>query len=271
MIISTNFRDLYGPIQPTVKQSADHVSYQELLPTPALSNLICCYWRLQTHAPLNEPFHYRVVADGCIDLFFELNNPAESFVMGFCKTYTEFPLYHTFDYVGIRFFPSIFPQLFKIDASELSDRFEMLDAVIPSTADFIIDHFSDRQSFDLVKNTLDAYFLDLVSQGEIDNDKRFYNALNIILNNQGVVHIEKELDTGLSARQLRRLFEYYIGDSAKTFSKVVRFQNILQATPPKPNLIQNKLLQETGYYDQAHFIKEFKTFYGITPGKLYNR
>lgn len=259
---------MYGPVQPTVKQSADHVRYEEALPAPALSNLIYCYWRLQTLAPLNEPFHYRVVADGCIDIFFELNNPAESFVMGFCKQYTEFPLYHTFDYIGIRFFPSIFPQLYKIDASELSDRFESLHTVIPLTADFISNQFNDRQSFDQINETLNTYFLELTSQCEMDNDKRFYNALNIILNNQGMVHIEKELDTGLSARQLRRLFEYYIGDSAKTFSKVVRFQNILRAKPSKQSLIQNKLFLETGYYDQAHFIKEFKTLYGITPGKL---
>ena len=103
-----------------------------------------------------------------------------------------------------------------------------------------------------------------------DNDTRLYDAIAIILKNYGVLNIEKDLNTGISPRQLRRLFKYYIGDSAKTFAKVVRFQNILRAKPSKQSLQQNKLFYE-GYYDQAHFIKEFKNFYGVTPGVVYGR
>ena len=266
-----NLRNLYMPVQPTVKHSAEHVTYQEILPVAALSNFIYCYWRLKTSQPLSDPYHYRVVADGCIDIFFDLNNPAENFVMGFCKKYTEFPLENSFDYVGVRFFPSIFPQLFKTDASELSNRFEQLSSVIPDTASFISKHFSDELTFTQVKDTFDSYFLNLIQNTAFSNDTRFYNAMEIILKNYGVINIETDLDTGLSARQLRRLFEFYVGDSAKTFSKVVRFQNILTAKPSGQSLKQNKLFSDTGYYDQAHFIKEFKTFYGVTPGKLYGR
>jgi transcriptional regulator GlxA family with amidase domain len=86
-----------------------------------------------------------------------------------------------------------------------------------------------------------------------------------------MVTVEKELDTGLSARQLRRLFDFYIGDTAKTFAKVVRFQNILNAKPSTQSLRQNKLFFDAGYYDQAHFIKEFKNFYGVTPSKAFGR
>ena len=75
----------------------------------------------------------------------------------------------------------------------------------------------------------------------------------------------------ISPRQLRRLFEYYIGDSTKTFSKVVRFQNILKAKPSTQSLRENKLFYDTGYFDQAHFIKDFKNFYGVTPGKVFGR
>ena len=102
-------------------------------------------------------------------------------------------------------------------------------------------------------------------------DTRLYNAIEIILNNYGVIDIEKDLDTGISPRQLRRLFEYYIGDTAKTFSQVVRFQNILKAKPSSQSLRQNKMFYENGYYDQAHFIKEFKNFYGVTPSKAFGR
>ena len=78
--------------------------------------------------------------------------------------------------------------------------------------------------------------------------------------------IESDLkNIGISPRQLRRLFDFYIGSSPKTFSQVIRFQNILNAKPSAESLRKNKLFFDAGYYDQAHFIKEFKTMYGQTP------
>jgi hypothetical protein len=264
-----NIRGLYLPVQPTVKQSGERVTYHEFLPDTALQGIIYCYWQLRTSAPLDEPFLYRVVADGCIDIFFELNNPAENFVMGFCKKYTEFPLENSFDYVGVRFLPTMFPQLFKINAAELSNRFENLKVVVPGTAQFIAARFEAGLPAAEIKRRFDDYFLHFAAKTDFNHDARFYEALSIILQNSGVLNVEKDLDTGLSPRQLRRLFKYYIGDSAKTFSQVVRFQNILRAKPSQQSLRENKLFYDNGYYDQAHFIKEFKNLYGVTPGKAF--
>ncbi|KAA0992586.1 AraC family transcriptional regulator [Dyadobacter aurulentus] len=266
-----NIRQLYTPIQPTVRQSAGHVSYQEFLPDPGLQSFIYCYWSLKTNQTLAEPFNYRVVADGCIDIFFELTNPVENFVMGFCKKYTEFPLENSFHYVGIRFLPSMFPQIFKVDASSLSNRFEELSNVIPATADFIASSFNERLSASEIVTRFDQYFSRLIAQVTFYDDNRFYNAVGLILQNAGVLNIENDIDTGLSSRQLRRLFEFYIGDTPKTFSKVVRFQNIFRAKPSQQSLRENKLFYDSGYYDQAHFIKEFKNFYGVTPSRAFGR
>ena len=271
MYKTPDIRGLYVPVQPTVRQSAERVTYQEFLPDVALQGFIYCYWQLRTTVPLDEPFIYRVVADGCIDIFFELNNPAENFVMGFCKKYTEFPLANTFDYVGVRFLPTMFPQIFKINAAELSNRFENLDVVIPGTAHFIASAFEAELSVAEIKRRFDDYFLHLIAGIDFNHDPRLYQALATILQNFGVLNVEKDLDTGLSPRQLRRLFEYYVGDSAKTFSQVVRFQNILRAKPSQQSLRENKLFYDNGYYDQAHFIKEFKNLYGVTPGKAFRR
>lgn len=191
--------------------------------------------------------------------------------MGFCKKYTEFPLEHSFHYIGVRFLPTMFPQFFNVNASELSNRFEQLSLVVPGTASFIAANFTPELHIKAVKTLFDDYFLNLLTKISFNNDNRLYESINIILKNFGVLNIESDLNTGISARQLRRLFEFYIGDTAKTFSKVVRFQNILRAKPSKQSLRANKLFFDVGYYDQAHFIKEFKTFYGVTPGKAFGR
>ena len=269
MKLTANIRKLYTPIQPTVKQTADNVVYREFLPKKGLQNFIYCYWQLKTTEKLSEQFNYRVVADGCIDIFFELNNPKNSFVMGFCKNYMEFPLQNSFNYVGIRFLPTMFPQLFKVNAIELSNRFEQLSSVIPETSIFISNHFDNTLKTDEIKILFDNYFLQLISKAEFDFDNRMYDAIGIILKKFGVIDVETDLNTGISPRQLRRLFEFYIGTTSKTFSRVVRFQNILRSKPSKQSLRNNKLFYDIGYYDQAHFIKDFKNFYGVTPTKAF--
>ncbi len=266
-----NIRQLYTPIQPAVKKTADKVTYSEFLPDVRLQNFIYCYWQLKTNSTLSEQFNYRVVADGCIDIFFELNNPNDSYVMGFCKKFTEFPLDNSFNYIGVRFLPTMFPQLYNASAKDLSNKFEHLANVLPSASNFIKHNLNISQTPFEIKYIFDNYFLQLISTATFDHDNRLYEALQIILKNFGVIDIENDLNTGISARQLRRLFEFYIGDTPKTFSKVVRFQNILRAKPSSQSLRQNKLFFDAGYYDQAHFIKEFKNFYGVTPSKAFGR
>lgn len=267
----SSIKNLYLPVQPTVKQSGTNVLYREVVPAELLRNCIYCYWELKTIKRLQENFVYRVVSDGCIDIFFELTRPSESFVMGFCKKFTEFTLDTTFHYVGIRFLPTMFPQVFKIDASELSNRYVDLSDIHRHTSAFLRDRMEDNLSFEQIKELFDSYFFDLVNNSDFNADPRLYRSLDMILKKRGVLQVNEELDFGISQRQLRRLFNYYIGDTPKTFSKVVRFQNILRAKPSVQSLKKSKLFYDVGYYDQAHFIKEFKNHYGVTPTKAFGR
>jgi len=262
-------RDLYIPIQPTVK-SYGVVSYQEFIPHQQLQPFIYCYWQLKTSEKLKQPFNYKVVADGCIDIFFELNKPCENFVMGFCKKYIEFQLKSEFNYIGIRFLPTMFPQLFGVDASTISNKAEELRLVLPEVASFIQANFSIVTNIKSIIQLLNSFLLDQLSIIDFENDKRLYNAISLIMKNYGVIDVEI-IDTGISHRQLRRLFDFYIGDSMKTFSKVVRFQNILRSKPSTQSLRNNKLFFDSGFFDQSHFIKDFKHFYGVTPSKAFGR
>jgi len=269
--IPANIQLLYTPVQPSVRSSADNVLYREYAPHTHLRNIIYCYWQLKTTQPLTAEFIYRVVADGCIDVYFEPGYPAENYVMGFSSKYTEFSLGNSFHYVGIRFLPTMFPQLFRINAAELSDRYEALNAVAPAISRFIRDQLHDQLTMDDMVHMLDNWFLHLSGKVDFNADNRLYEAMDIILKNAGMIHLESDINTGISPRQLRRLFEYYIGDTPKTFSKIVRFQQILRAKPSVQSLRRNKLFFDAGYHDQAHFIKEFKHLYGITPAKAFDR
>jgi AraC-like DNA-binding protein len=146
-----------------------------------------------------------------------------------------------------------------------------LDQVVPAVSDFIRNNMNSSQSREEIGGLFDTYFSEVIRNRSFDRDVRLYDALQLIFMKQGVLDVEADLHTGISSRQLRRLFDFYIGDTPKTFSQVVRFQAVLGAKPSTQSLRKNKLFFDAGYYDQAHFIKEFKNFYGVTPGKAFGR
>lgn len=261
----TIIKERFTPSQPAVKAGMNGVRYHEFTPDTRLAHYVFCYWQLSTTAPLQDDFFYRVVADGCMDIFFEADNPYDNYVMGFSTAYTEFPLGRNFNYIGIRFLPTAFPLLFNIDASELTDKVEALSLLLPDVAKQLGDLSGEKHFLQSIKSALDELLLRLLTNITLNPDSRLYEAIDIILRSQGVLTIEKELQTGVSPRQLRRLFERYIGDTPKMFSKIVRFQQILHARPSRQALRRNKLFFDYGYHDQAHFIKEFKNMYGLTP------
>lgn len=256
---------LFTPIQPSIKSNQDEVGYQEVLPITILRKYIYCYWQLKTQQPLREAFKYKVVSDACIDILWEVQNPNKIFINGFSNTYTEFPLSQSFNYVGIRFLPTTLPILFKIDASELTNNFTELENILPKLYQEILEKNESMKDLMSFKTIFDNFFAKILLQSHKDLDSRIAEAIYTILHSQGVISLEKDLDVGLSPRQLRRLFKFYVGDSPKTFAQIVRFQNILRAKPSRESLRKNKLFYDLGYYDQAHFIKEFKRMYGMKP------
>lgn len=265
------FRKVYRPVQPAVSSVDAMIKYSELLPHPGLSNYIYCYWRLNSTTELSIPFSYRVIPDGCIDIFINLKNVSEARVMGFSTTNILFDLDKSFDYAGIRFLPAAFPLMFKVDASALKDRDEDLFGVLPGLAKYLKPKLEGVFDFNMLKTILDDNFLKLLQNQKITQDKRLHDAIHLVLQSHGNVSFKSDIDTGISQRQLRRLFEYYIGDTPKMFSKVVRFQYFFQLLSSDKKYSFNKIFLDCGYYDQPHFNKDFKAFFGLTPGEVISR
>ena len=262
-------RENYKPIQPTVSATDNEISYLESKPSKEIEDFIYCYWQLKTQKPLKSDYNYRVVSDGCIDIFFDHTNPAENFVMGFCRKFVQFPIGKEFDYIGIRFLPSAFTHLFGVNAKTLSDQSQELNQILPNFSEWINSKIKPADSFEKIIEILNEKIIGFSKNQSINYDHRFLESLNLIFKRNGFLDTEKDLNTGLSPRQLRRIFNFYIGTTTKSFSNVVRFQHILNAKPSKKSLKENKLYFDVGFFDQAHFIKNFKRFYGVTPSEAF--
>jgi AraC-like DNA-binding protein len=72
--------------------------------------------------------------------------------------------------------------------------------------------------------------------------------------------------TGFSNKHFIHLFEKYVGASPKTYLRIMKFQRVLRAVEEARQIQWTDIAYSCGYYDQAHFIKEFKRFSGFNPG-----
>ncbi len=73
---------------------------------------------------------------------------------------------------------------------------------------------------------------------------------------------------GISKKHFINQFKKYVGLTPKQLQRVFRFNDILQCISKEDNIGWTQIALSCGYYDQAHFIKEFKSFCGINPSKF---
>ncbi len=94
-------------------------------------------------------------------------------------------------------------------------------------------------------------------------------AHNLIYQSRGSIQIiDLCQQLNISQSPLEKRFRKVIGASPKKFATIVRFKNIIHDSIHSPSL--TALAYESGFYDQSHFIKEFKGFTGDTPKKYLN-
>ncbi len=91
-------------------------------------------------------------------------------------------------------------------------------------------------------------------------------AVNAIRNTQtalSIKHLREQV--GYSHKHFIHLFEKHTGTTPKYFSRIMKFQRILQRLETQQSIQWSQIALQCGYYDQAHFINEFRHFSGINP------
>ncbi|WP_050753640.1 helix-turn-helix domain-containing protein [Pseudobacteroides cellulosolvens] len=70
--------------------------------------------------------------------------------------------------------------------------------------------------------------------------------------------------TYYSERHLNRIFKEYVGTSVKTFSRIIRINTSIEKMKEQKSIL-TVLAQDIGFFDQSHFIRDFKSVCGVTP------
>jgi len=70
---------------------------------------------------------------------------------------------------------------------------------------------------------------------------------------------------GLSQRRFIEIFRNEVGLTPKAFSRVCRFQHVLGQVESLTEVDWASVASDCGYFDQAHFIHDFREFAGVSP------
>ena len=252
------------------------MQFSRIEPPQELKHLIECYWIVKStdHSPLLQ----KIIPDGFPEIIFHFGDPykielkkdwepqAASLVAGQITSYFFLENTGQSDILGIKLKPAALTMLFGADMSLLKDKvvsFSQFGNMELNVIDQSIREVSD--SIERI-NIINAHVLKLSSFVQTHPLEK---VIDLIFSSNGMLPVSAISDqTEISDRQLERLFKKYVGLSPKFFARIIRFNYIFQVAQGK-KLNWAEVGVESGFYDQAHFIKNFKAFTGEDPSRYF--
>lgn len=179
----------------------------------------------------------------------------------------EFDRDQAFGCICIEFHPAFAYRFLAIPQHELRNALVPCDDLVSPSVNRIMEA-KMYMAFDPLQKAmlLQEYLIEMLLRTK--NDVKFEYAISKIWNTRGRISIsELSRDIGQSDRWLRIKFSERLGVAPKTFASIVRFQSCFQELVRVKRGFLGEVQFYDFYYDQAHFIKEFKRFMGHPPSK----
>lgn len=257
------------------------MDYKTFIPHPDLNGFVRCYWTLE--APAEIPAQkQRIVPDGCIEMIFHFGDlykqhlpdgtnliQPRCFVFGQITESLEIePTGHT-GIFSVRFQPDGFAPFIEKPIRDIENRAVPLNEVFGEDLSQLETEILTAKSTEERISKIDQFLLEKIgSKKFLDNITK--SSIDLILQLNGQLSVGELSDQlKINRRQLERKFSEAIGLSPKQLSKIIRIQATLKMLANKQFTSLTAIAYEGNYYDQTHFIKDFKEFTGMSPKKFY--
>lgn len=169
--------------------------------------------------------------------------------------------------IGIEFSPVGAYRIFNLPHAELKNKIFAFEDVLGKSARMINEQIANTESISDKLSIIQSYLLTLVSNSEPDLILDY--CVQQIAQSNGLVAVAQlEKRTGYSSRWLSNKFSEKVGLSPKNLSCITRFMQFYKATAQNPTIDFFKGDIYDYFYDQSHFIKEFKRFTGASPSRF---
>jgi len=172
---------------------------------------------------------------------------------------------------SIVFQPQGIMQFFKFPLHEICNQNVPLLYLCGQTGRDLAEKMSEATTFPQRVSIAEAVLLNLLKNNFADFEfRRINHVVELIKQNYGSIHINKMASEAcLTRRQFERIFVEHIGISPKQYLKIIRFQFSIFQKQRNLHLNMTELSYESEYFDQSHFIKDFKSMCGLTPKQFF--
>jgi AraC-like DNA-binding protein len=252
--------------------------YETVPPPPHLAHVIRFFWVMEGEVGYT---HYNM-ADACVEMLFHYrgcfdeveNNGARSSsftagLQGATHVLRRYTIDSGFGMFGVYFYPQAIPLLFSLPASELTNATAELSYLLKSGGteleEKIVNAKNTRERCGIICRFTEAR---LAARHMVELP--VFAAIRHIIHQQPVLSISAlSRQYYLSERQFERQFKQYAGLSPKLFSRIIRFQSAASFYK-RDGMSLGSIALECGYYDQSHFISDFKAFSGLHPKQYFS-
>ncbi len=251
-------------------------------PSGFLSPYVKLYWSLENCIPKGKEHVQRIVPNGLFELIFYLDDrpkvtdPQKTIsdsimITGQLKRSHELKVTGRLSLFAIYFLPHGLSMFLDLPMKEILNQSVPLKFIVKGTVNKLEDELSSAPTFKKKIEIVEAFLISKIKKNE---DKYKYNkirfAINMMNQAKGVIGIERlASELFLSRKQFERTFSDFVGISPKQFLKIVRFQNAIYEKSQNPELSLTEVAYNSGYFDQAHMINDFKMLSGITPKSYF--
>jgi len=252
----------YHPYQGRVEKTKTYLTFT---PQAPLNHWVQVLWQLNVP---DGQYNYRSVPDNCVDLIINLASPEEAFIVTPFSASKVFEMTGPVSYFGIRFRILGHQGLISdpLGAWNKADNFINANEVL---SEYMISSLFNGANKHLKFHDRCKHF-SKVLLGSLQYNKVDSRLVSYVRYCQQNICSSIDLsdkrcsEFGVSARQLRRLSHLYLGLSPREYAKVIRFQKTLHVMSSE----NCSSIWAQHYYDQPHFIRDFKSLSGITPNEF---
>lgn len=258
------------------------MNYYTLPPSKKLEGLVRFFWVFESDQ-ITDSYIYRSMADPCCELLFhykgrfdELSKTGErsrSFSSGIHSQthhYRRFITEEAFGIFGVYLYPFAARQLFNLSTKELTNQMPDLPSALGREGKEL-----EEKMFLATNNQTRYQILSTFLENQFHKQKAekhpALTAVKHIIHSKTTHSVRKLADHfNLSERQFERKFKEYSGFNPKKYMRLVRFGEACDHYTEPPHKSLTEIALSCGYYDQSHFIKDFKAFSGYHPSDFFS-
>lgn len=262
--------------------------YQERRPHPSLAPYIRCFWYARD--PLAEHGLERVLPAGHMQLVISLARDyltdcshalrddssavnlsarpsAPSLLTGMRSTYALIDRFDMAELIGVVFRPGMTAAFLPRNAALFTDRETPLEEIWGRSAEQLRERLRDGETTGTKFALIEGEFLRrLEAARAAPRPAAVSHALAALHSRDERITIrEIGRRSGLSSRRLSDIFREHVGLSPKAYQRVLRFQRAVRQMHRGADVRWMELALDCGYYDQSHFVNDFREFSGISP------